>query len=86
MNEVRHERNELNAPSGYAWRDLGDGVPVLVKICSMCGVSPSDPDDCEMPTPECPNFGKDACARERKRWEASLWQDVAACNGNSFNA
>jgi hypothetical protein len=28
---------------------------------------------------------QDACARERKRWEASLWQDVAACNGNSFN-
>ena len=63
---------KLNQSNGYAWRDLGDGVPVMVKVCPMCGVSPSAPDDCGMPTPECPNFGKDACARERKRWEESL--------------
>jgi hypothetical protein len=66
---MSEERTKLNESNGYAWRDLGDGVPVMVKVCSMCGVSPSAPDDCGMPTVECPNFGKDACARERKRWE-----------------
>lgn len=58
---MSEERTKLNESNGYAWRDLGDGVPVMVKVCPMCGVSPSAPDDCGMPTPECPNFGKDGC-------------------------
>jgi hypothetical protein len=63
-----------------AFRDLGDGVPVRVSRCPMCGIIPTAPDDCGMPTPECPNFGKDACARKRKQWEDS-WQNVEMDNG-----
>ena len=73
---MSEERTKLNESNGYAWRDLGDGVPVMVKACPMCGVSPSAPDDCGMPMPECPNFGKDACARKGKQWEDSFQHNV----------
>ena len=44
--------------SEYQWRDLGDGKPVRVKVCPMCGVAPSNVDDCgEFGNPECPYFG-----------------------------
>ena len=42
----------------YVWRDLGDGQPVRVKRCQMCGVAPSAVDDCGMPSPACPYFGR----------------------------
>ena len=42
----------------YRWRDIGDGKPVRVQVCSMCGVAPSNVDDCgEFGNPECPYFG-----------------------------
>jgi len=42
-------------------RDLGDGAPVLVEPCSMCGVCPSSVDDCgEFGNSLCPYFGKDS--------------------------
>lgn len=44
--------------SEYQWRDIGDGKPVRVKVCPMCGVAPSNVDDCgEFGNPECPYFG-----------------------------
>ena len=44
--------------SEYQWRDIGDGKPVRVKVCPMCGVAPSSVDDCgEFGNPECPYFG-----------------------------
>jgi len=42
----------------FVWRDLGDGNPVRVKKCSACGVAPSAVDDCGMPNPDCPYFGR----------------------------
>lgn len=42
----------------YKWRDLGDGNPVRVKKCPMCDVAPSAVDDCGMPNPDCPYFGR----------------------------
>lgn len=42
----------------YRWRDIGDGKPIRVKVCPMCGVAPSNVDDCgEFGNPECPYFG-----------------------------
>lgn len=42
----------------YRWRDFGDGKPVRVQVCPMCGVAPSNVDDCgEFGNPECPYFG-----------------------------
>tara|TARA_R110000803_G_scaffold126130_1_gene193604 strand:+ start:33 stop:284 length:252 start_codon:yes stop_codon:yes gene_type:complete len=76
-NQSTDSASDLSAASGSAYRDLGDGVPVRVSRCPMCGITPSAPDDCGMPTPECPNFGKDACARKRKLWE-DTWQNAQA--------
>ena len=42
----------------YVRRDLGDGNPVRVKKCPMCGVAPSAVDDCGIPNPDCPYFGR----------------------------
>jgi hypothetical protein len=45
-------------PPEFKWRDLGDGKPVKVQVCQMCGVAPSNVDDCgEFGNPECPYFG-----------------------------
>lgn len=42
----------------FRWRDIGDGKPVRVMVCPMCGVAPSNVDDCgEFGNPECPYFG-----------------------------
>src|SRR5678815_4622843 len=42
----------------YQWRDIGDGKPVRVQVCPMCGVAPTNVDDCgEFGNPECPYFG-----------------------------
>lgn len=42
----------------FQWRNIGDGKPVRVQACSMCGVAPSNVDDCgEFGNPECPYFG-----------------------------
>jgi hypothetical protein len=42
----------------FEWRDIGDGRPVRVQVCGMCGVAPSNVDDCgEFGNPECPYFG-----------------------------
>lgn len=42
----------------YRWRDIGDGKPVRVQVCPMCGVAPSNVDDCgEFSNPECLYFG-----------------------------
>lgn len=42
----------------YRWRDIGDGKPIRVQVCPMCGVAPSNVDDCgEFGNPECPYFG-----------------------------
>jgi len=39
-------------------RDIGDGKPVKVAECPMCGISPSNVDDCgEFGDPDCPYFG-----------------------------
>lgn len=44
--------------SEFRWRDIGDGKPVRVQVCPMCGVAPSNVDDCgEFGNPECPYFG-----------------------------
>lgn len=44
--------------TAYRWRDFGDGKPIRVKVCPMCGVSPTNVDDCgEFGNPECPYFG-----------------------------
>ena len=47
----------------YAWRDLGDGVKVRVGVCLNCGIAPSAPDDCGMPTENCPHFGINGCKK-----------------------
>lgn len=53
--------------SDYRWRDIGDGQPVRVQVCSMCGVAPSNVDDCgEFGNPECPYFGIGLEAYEAK--------------------
>jgi len=44
--------------SEYKMRNLGDGTPVKVKVCSRCGVAPANVDDCgRFGDPECPYFG-----------------------------
>lgn len=44
--------------NGYHWRNIGDGRPVREQVCPMCGVAPSNVDDCgEFGNPECPCFG-----------------------------
>ena len=44
--------------ASYSWRDIGDGNKVRVKHCSMCGVAPSNVDDCgRFGDPDCPYFG-----------------------------
>lgn len=42
----------------YQWRDIGDGNPIRVRKCPMCGIAPANVDDCgEFGNPECPYFG-----------------------------
>ena len=42
----------------FRWVDIGDGKPVKVEVCSMCGIAPGNVDDCgEFGNPECPCFG-----------------------------
>lgn len=48
----------MSDESNYEVRDLGDGNPIRVQKCPMCGVAPSAVDDCGMPNPDCPYFGK----------------------------
>lgn len=44
--------------SEFKWRNIGDGKPVRVQVCQMCGVAPSNVDDCgEFGNPDCPYFG-----------------------------
>lgn len=42
----------------FKWVDIGDGKPVRVQVCTMCGASPSNVDHCgEFGNPECLYFG-----------------------------
>jgi len=53
-NQLRQQAN----PPEFKWRDLGDGKPIKVQVCQMCGVAPSNVDDCgEFGNPDCPYFG-----------------------------
>lgn len=52
-------RSEIeDKPQQFRVVDIGDGRPVKVEVCEMCGVAPSNVDDCgEFGNPECPCFG-----------------------------
>jgi len=52
-------QNEIeDKPPEFRVVDIGDGRPVKVQVCPMCGVAPSNVDDCgEFGNPECPYFG-----------------------------
>ena len=42
----------------FHWRNLGDGKPVQVRECPMCGIAPANVDDCgRFGDPACPYFG-----------------------------
>jgi hypothetical protein len=42
----------------FHWRNLGDGKPVQVRECPMCGIAPANVDDCgRFGDPVCPYFG-----------------------------
>jgi hypothetical protein len=42
----------------FRWRNLGDGKPVQVRECPMCGIAPANVDDCgRFGDPACPYFG-----------------------------
>jgi hypothetical protein len=42
----------------FHWRNLGDGKPVQVRECPMCGIAPASVDDCgRFGDPVCPYFG-----------------------------
>jgi hypothetical protein len=42
----------------FHWRDLGDGKPIQVQECPMCGIAPANVDDCgRFGDPACPCFG-----------------------------
>lgn len=45
----------------YELKDIGDGKPVMVEKCPMCGISPGNVDDCGcFGDSKCPYFGKDS--------------------------
>jgi len=47
-------------PPSPVIRDLGDGLPVKVHPCRLCGVATASVDDCgEFGNPKCPRFGKE---------------------------
>lgn len=68
--DAKQEREGDSRPApcsaDYVWRDLGDGQPVRVKKCSMCGIAPSAVDDCGMPNPDCPYFGRNNSKQNAK--------------------
>jgi hypothetical protein len=42
----------------FHWRNLGDGKPVQVQECPICGIAPANVDDCgRFGDPACPYFG-----------------------------
>jgi hypothetical protein len=42
----------------FHWRNLGDGKPIQVQECPMCGIAPANVDDCgRFGDPACPYFG-----------------------------
>jgi hypothetical protein len=42
----------------FHWRNLGDGTPVQIQECHMCGIAPTNVDDCgRFGDPACPCFG-----------------------------
>lgn len=54
--------------NGAEWRDIGDGRPVRIQKCSLCGVAPSCVDDCgAFGNASCPYFGVDKAKAYDKR-------------------
>jgi hypothetical protein len=50
----------------FHWRNLGDGKPVQVQQCLMCGIAPANVDDCgRFGDPACPYFGVGKSKYER---------------------
>ena len=91
-------RNELIEPTGSAFRDLGDGVPVRVSRCPMCGIIPTAPDDCGMPTPEGDNLTKNPPCKSataicyvnkdgtvNKAYVRKMWNHVMKTMIDSYN-
>lgn len=51
----------VQAATVYHQRDIGDGRPVLIAECEICGVSPANVDDCgQFGNSKCSYFGVDA--------------------------